>query len=116
MGYTIRMSPLAQKTYRLLQTVPVGRVTTYKALSQALGVKAYRAIGQIMRTNPFAPTVPCHRVVTSDGAIGGFKGNGQGKAIQEKIALLQKEGIHVHNNRIVNFPQVLFTFEDKASL
>jgi len=73
------MTPLAKKTYALLKTVPRGRVTTYKALADALGTKAYRAIGQFMRTNPYAPRVPCHRVVASDGTIGGFMGRNSEK-------------------------------------
>ncbi|OGG28228.1 hypothetical protein A3A64_00620 [Candidatus Gottesmanbacteria bacterium RIFCSPLOWO2_01_FULL_48_11] len=74
------MTPLQNHTYQLLRQVPPGRVTTYKALADALGTKAYRAIGQFMRTNPYAfeacpeprRRVPCHRVVASDGTIGGF--------------------------------------------
>ena len=46
-----------------------------------------------MRNNPYAPDVPCHRVVASDGTIGGFKGKTAGKTIQEKIALLRSEGV-----------------------
>lgn len=108
----MRMTPLAQKTYQLLKTVPAGRVTTYKALAHALHTKAYRAIGQIMRNNPYAPTVPCHRVVASDGTIGGFMGAKAGKNIQKKIALLRHEGIKISGNRIIDFPAILFPFPD----
>ena len=106
------MTPLQSKTYELLKTVPVGRVTTYKAIAKALGTKAYRAIGQYMRHNPFAPTVPCHRVVSSDGTIGGFKGTRTGKEIEEKIRLLQSEGIHIINRKVSNFEDVCFQFPD----
>lgn len=104
------MTPLATKTYELLKTVPKGKVTTYKALADALGTKAYRAIGQFMRTNPFAPDVPCHRVVSSDGTIGGFRGNTNGIEIQNKIHLLKQEGVEVKNNKIVHFKKHLLTF------
>ena len=106
------MTPLQSKTYELLKTVPVGRVTTYKAIAKALGTKAYRAIGQYMRHNPFAPTVPCHRVVSSDGTIGGFMGNTSGKSIRQKIQLLKSEGVMVHDGRIINFKGLLYSFTD----
>ena len=104
------MSDLADRVYTLLKTVPRGRVTTYKALADAMGTKSYRAIGQIMRTNPYAPQVPCHRVVASDGTIGGFMGKTNGPTIQKKITMLQKEGVNIKENKVVDFPTVLFTF------
>lgn len=104
------MSDLAGRVYTLLKTVPRGRVTTYKALADAMGTKSYRAIGQIMRTNPYAPQVPCHRVVASDATIGGFMGSTDGPTIQKKITMLQKEGVNIKGNKVVDFPTVLFTF------
>jgi len=104
------MTPLQEKTYKLLRTVPRGRVTTYKALATALHIKAYRAIGQFMRNNPYAPGVPCHRVVASDGTIGGFRGKTSGKEIIDKIAMLAKEGVQVTNHRIVNFDAKYYSF------
>lgn len=104
------MTTLQAQTYALLKTVPPGRVTTYKDLATALGSKAYRAIGQFMRHNPYAPEVPCHRVVASDGTIGGFMGQTNGKNIRKKIALLKKEGIAVLNNRVVNFEASQYKF------
>lgn len=99
------MTLLQKKTYQLLKTVPAGRVTTYKALADALGTRAYRAIGQFMKHNPYAPAVPCHRVVARDGTIGGFNGG-----ITKKIRMLRMEGIKISKNRIVDFPTVLFPF------
>lgn len=104
------MTPLQEKTYQLLKKVPRGRVTTYKALANALHTKGYRAIGQFMRTNPYEPTVPCHRVVASNGTIGGFMGAKNGKRIQKKIALLRAEGVNISGNSITDFPNLLFTF------
>jgi methylated-DNA-[protein]-cysteine S-methyltransferase len=106
------MTPFQQKTYVLLKQVPAGKVTTYKAIADALGTRAYRAIGQYMKHNPYAPTVPCHRVVASDGSIGGFMGKTSGPEIAKKIALLQKEGIIICNNRIQNFDHVQHVFKD----
>lgn len=102
------MTTLANRAYVLLKTVPAGRVTTYKALAHAAGTRSYRAIGQMMKHNPYAPDVPCHRVVASDGTIGGFMGKTDGPTIRKKIALLHKEGVAVQNNRIVDFSHVFF--------
>lgn len=104
------MEKLSHRVYSLLKTVPKGRVTTYKALGNALRTKGYRAIGQILRRNPYAPTVPCHRVVKKDGSIGGFMGKSQGSTIAKKIALLESEGIVVKMNKIVDFQKKLFSF------
>lgn len=100
----------SSQVYKLLKTVPKGNVTTYKALAHALGTRAYRAVGYAMRCNPYAPTVPCHRVVANDGTIGGFKGKTSGETIAEKIHMLKEEGVTITDNKIVNFPQILHTF------
>lgn len=101
-----------EKIYRLLKKVPKGKITTYKALAEAAGTKAYRAVGQAMRCNPYAPIVPCHRVVASDGKIGGFMGTKEknSKEIKKKIRMLKGEGIKIKSNRIVDFEKVLYRF------
>ena len=106
------MNSFNQKIYNLLKKVPKGRVTTYKALAEAAGTKAYRAVGQAMRCNPYAPIVPCHRVVKSDGNIGGFAGsiNPNSKEVKKKIKMLIKEGVEVNGRNIVDFEKVLFNF------
>jgi methylated-DNA-[protein]-cysteine S-methyltransferase len=104
------MTYFSKRVYSLLKQVPEGRVTTYKALANALGTRGYRAIGQILRNNPYAPTVPCHRVITTDGTIGGFMGKKSGAAIKKKRELLQKEGIHIAGRRIMDFETVFFRF------
>ena len=98
-----------QKIWELTKKVPKGKVTTYKALAEAVGTKAYRAVGQAMRCNPYAPIVPCHRVVKSDGSIGGFAGslNPNSKEVKRKIEMLRREGLYIKNNKIVNFEKVL---------
>lgn len=100
------MSDLSNRVYALLKQVPKGRVTTYKALADALGTQAYRAIGQALKRNPYAPKVACHRVVASDGTIGGFMGKTTGVALKKKIALLRSEGVIVTGNRVVDFHRV----------
>lgn len=105
------ISPFASKIYKLLKTVPKGKVTTYKELAKAMDSKAFQAIGQVMRTNPYAPNVPCHRVVSANGTIGGFMGAKSGPKIVKKIRLLKKEGVLVHGNRVVDFEKKLWRFK-----
>ncbi|HLC54288.1 MAG TPA: MGMT family protein [Candidatus Nanoarchaeia archaeon] len=89
------MKSFTERCYTLLKKVPRGKVTTYKALAHALNTKAYRAVGNAMNKNPYAPQVPCHRVINSDGSLGGFA-----SGIGNKISLLKKEGIVIEDNRI----------------
>jgi O-6-methylguanine DNA methyltransferase len=71
--------------------IPKGKVLTYKQLAQKIGFpKAYRLVGIALNKNPFAPVVPCHRVIKSDGSIGGYS-----KGIKQKIFLLKKEGVKI---------------------
>jgi len=74
-------------------------VTSYLALAKILN-SSPRAVGQALRCNPFAPIVPCHRVVSAKGSIGGFMGDTTGKSIDKKIALLRKEGVKIKKNKI----------------
>jgi methylated-DNA-[protein]-cysteine S-methyltransferase len=82
------LSEYAKNVLDCLTKVPVGYVTTYKALAKSVG-GGPRAVGQIMASNPFAPLIPCHRVIKSDFSIGGFGGFGAG--VKLKRALLQRE-------------------------
>ena len=100
----------ADEVYKVLKDVPMGKVTTYKALGEKLGTKAYRAVGQALKNNPYAPEAPCHRVVRSDGSIGGFMGKIEGTEIEKKIRLLRSEGIVVEHGKIVGFPNKLCLF------
>jgi methylated-DNA-[protein]-cysteine S-methyltransferase len=81
--------------YSLLKKVPRGKVTTYGAIARALGSKGYRAVGRAMNQNPYSPEVPCHRVVCSDGKIGGFS-----LGISKKIKILREEGIEVKGGKV----------------
>lgn len=90
------ISEQAKKVYMLLLTIPKGKVTTYKAMGDALGSRAYRAIGRILGSNPWIPQVPCHRVVASTGHL-----NGYAKGVEKKAALLREEGIPIEHNRVL---------------
>jgi methylated-DNA-[protein]-cysteine S-methyltransferase len=91
-----------EQVWAICRKVPKGRVTTYKAIAQTLGTKAYRAVGNAMHNNPYAPEVPCHRVVKSNGELGGFA---RGKLAKKK--LLEKEGIRLKDGKIADFQKVL---------
>ncbi|KAL4920978.1 6-O-methylguanine DNA methyltransferase [Aspergillus aurantiobrunneus] len=71
------LTPLRKSLYILLLSVPAGRWTTYAALAKRTGSSA-RAVGTAMRLNPFAPDVPCHRVLSVDGGLGGYMGTPPG--------------------------------------
>jgi O-6-methylguanine DNA methyltransferase len=104
----IESSDTAVRIYELLRQVPAGKVTTYGALAKAAGVpKASRMVGAIMRGNPNAPRVPCHRVVKSDGAIGGYSGSAD-ENIRKKVAMLESEGVRVKEGKVVDFGKVFF--------
>ncbi|MEO9364468.1 MAG: MGMT family protein [Nitrososphaera sp.] len=89
----------AKDVYDLLRTVPEGQVTTYGDLAKALGFPgAARAIGRIMNVNPEPFVVPCHRVVSSDGGIGGYA-----FGTKMKKEILEKEGLQFDGDAIVDF-------------
>lgn len=90
-----------------MKRIPKGKVTTYKIISDKLGTKAYRAVGTCVKNNPYAPRIPCHRVVKSDGSVGFYSAKGGSKT---KIKLLKKEGIRIEGKRIVDFEEVLYKF------
>jgi methylated-DNA-[protein]-cysteine S-methyltransferase len=94
-----------ERCYEILKQVPVGKVTTYKEIANALNTKAYQAVGNAMNKNPYAPKIPCHRVVKSNGEIGGFA-----SGTKNKIELLNKEGIKIKDNKIVDFENKLYRF------
>ncbi len=85
-----------RKVYLALLEVPRGETISYKELGQRIGCRSAQAIGQALKRNPFAPEVPCHRVIASDGSIGGFHGQREGDMIEKKIKLLKEES-SLHN-------------------
>ncbi|CAC9556605.1 Methylated-DNA--protein-cysteine methyltransferase (EC 2.1.1.63) [uncultured Gammaproteobacteria bacterium] len=97
------MTQFQQLCYQTLKNqVPAGKVITYARLAKLIGnPKAYRAVGNAMNKNPFAPEIPCHRVVKANGDLGGFAYD-----ISLKIKRLQAEGVSVKNGKIVNFQNI----------
>jgi methylated-DNA-[protein]-cysteine S-methyltransferase len=85
---SLAASPFQQKVLRKLQEIPRGAVVSYQALGTAAGApKGARAVGNAMHNNPVPIYVPCHRVIASDGGLGGY-GGGAGR----KLQLLRSEG------------------------
>jgi methylated-DNA-[protein]-cysteine S-methyltransferase len=93
-------SAFARRVYRELRKVPAGRVITYAALARRIGCRSPRAVGQALRCNPFAPEVPCHRVIASDLSPGGFFGRTGGAELRRKLQLLAAEGVVFTGRRL----------------
>ena len=92
------MTEFSELVWGLTKRVPKGKVTTYGEIARALGKPAAsRAVGQALRNNPNPIAVPCHRVVRSDGSLGGYCGRA---ASLEKARLLKREGVLFKKNRI----------------
>ena len=94
-----------KRVFELTKGIPKGKVTTYKLIAEKLKTHAYRAVGTALHNNKKPIIIPCHRVVNSDGFIGGYA-----KGIEQKIMLLKKEGINIKNKKIIDFEKVLFRF------
>lgn len=105
----MRITSFQAKVYAALLQIPRGSVVTYKALAEFVGCRSARAVGQALRRNPFAPFVPCHRVICSDLQTGGFQGKKEGKALRRKLRLLKEEGILFINGRLAD-PSRLYHF------
>ena len=88
-----RGTKFQKKVWNYLKTIRKGTVKTYKQV--AIGInrpKSARAVANAVGKNPFAPKIPCHRVIRSDGLLGGYSGKG---GVKTKKLLLKKEGIIV---------------------
>jgi methylated-DNA-[protein]-cysteine S-methyltransferase len=83
-----------EKVWALTARIPAGKVCTYADIASALNSKGFRAVGNALNKNPFAPGVPCHRVVGSDGRLTGFAGG-----LPKKEELLTREGVSVARGR-----------------
>lgn len=97
---------LEQQVYKKLTEVPQGKVTTYGELAKAVGLKnGQRVIGQIMKKNPYPVIIPCHRVVKSDGKVGGYAYGGK-----IKINMLKKEGLLIKEGKILDWNKKFHRF------
>ena len=86
------------RIYKLTRQIPAGKVATYGQLAKLAGSPgAARAVGMAMKTNPDAPHTPCHRVVSSNGQLTGYSGNG---GVKTKKAMLLAEGVMFHKGKV----------------
>ena len=84
-----KYSPFCRKVWAACFKIPAGETRSYGEIAEAIGhVGAARAVGSALALNPFAPIVPCHRVIRKDGTMGGYSGRG---GIKAKRRLLEKE-------------------------
>ena len=84
------------KVYDIVKKIPKGKVLSYKEVAKRTGKpKAWRAVGSILKQNRNSQ-IPCHRVIRSNGKIGGYN-----KGISKKISLLKKEGLKIKNKKVV---------------
>ncbi len=88
-----RLTPFQREVYAFVRAIPPGQTRTYGEVAEALGDPGLsRAVGQAMGHNPFAPVVPCHRVLAAGGRSGGFSG---GNGVPTKLRMLQIEGAQI---------------------
>ncbi len=100
-------TPFQRRVWDALKLIPKGRVTTYGAIAAYLGTSAVRAVGTAVGKNPYAPEVPCHRVVPADGRLGNYSGEG---GTERKRELLESEGVRVKDGKIADFERVFYDF------
>lgn len=106
-------TPFQRRVYDALCEVPKGRVTTYQLLAKAVDCGSSQAIGQALKRNPFAPDVPCHRVIRADLTLGGFAGQLGGPKITKKQRLLMEEGVEFDDEGKLAEPERVFDFSDR---
>ena len=86
-------TPFQLKIWKYLKKIPKGSLKTYSQVAKAIGKpKAVRAVANAIGKNPYPPSIPCHRVIRSDGKLGGYSGKG---GIKQKLKLLKSEKINI---------------------
>lgn len=85
------ITPFQRRVYIALLEVPAGETITYGELARRIGCHSAQAVGQALKRNPYAPDVPCHRVIAADGSLGGYNGRRDGEELERKRQLLNSE-------------------------
>ena len=94
---SMKKMPFKEKVYQVVAKIPKGQTLSYKQVAELAGSpKAYRAVGNIMHNNPGPKKVPCHRVIASQGKIGGYA-----SGVTAKIKKLKQEGVKIKDNKII---------------
>ncbi len=95
-----KVTAFQRAVYAAVRLIPRGRVTTYGKLVSVIGRGSARSVGQALRRNPFAPEVPCHRVIRGDLTPGGFAGQTEGPNLSRKLRLLEQEGVTFRDGKL----------------
>lgn len=85
---------MRQKVFEAVSKIPKGKVVTYGQIAKLCGTSP-RAVGKILNSNERLVEIPCHRVVMSDGRVGGYRGG-----VEEKVRLLESEGVEVKDGKV----------------
>lgn len=103
-----KLTVFEKKVLRMVTKIPKGKVTTYQLLAKAVGrSRAFRAVANALAKNPQLTKIPCHRVIKSNGKIGGYR-----LGIKKKLSLLKKEGIKFQaNKKIKNLSNIIQIYE-----
>jgi len=109
-----KVTDFQRRVYQATKAIPKGKVTTYQLLARHLHCRSSQAIGQALKHNPFAPRVPCHRVIASSLTIGGFQGKITGSCITRKFRLLKAEGVVFGAGRLADIGR-LYTYSTVTS-
>ncbi len=84
----ISFTKFEKKVLKIVSTIPIGQTRSYKWVAQKAGKpKAVRAVGQVLKKNPFPLLIPCHRVIKNNGSIGGYS---LGKNLKQRLIILEK--------------------------
>lgn len=94
-----------EECYELLMRIPKGKVTTYREMAKALNTKAWRAVGSAMAKNSNLISVPCHRVVRSDGSVGQYA-----LGSERKAELLTNEGVEISMGKVNDLEKYIHRF------
>lgn len=92
-----------KELWKLLRRIPKGKITNYKILARKLKTHS-RAVGRLLAKNPDPDKIPCFKVISSDGKLGGYS-----LGLKEKIRKLKEDGIKIKNNKI-NLKKYLYEF------
>ncbi|HIH19866.1 TPA: MGMT family protein [Candidatus Micrarchaeota archaeon] len=99
-------SQLQKDVFKATAKIPRGKISTYALVAEAIGKpRAARAVGNALNKSSGMPSCPCHRVVKSDGSVGGFTGG-----TRRKIFLLRKEGLEITSGNVSGFENHLYKF------
>ena len=83
------MTPFTKRVYKVVSRIPLGQVRSYKWVAEKAGhPTAFRAVGQILKNNPFPLIIPCHRVINADGRLGGYS---RGVKAKQRLLGLEAE-------------------------